>query len=93
MCGALVCIGMNAIYYTRVVNCFLVSVWGQYWTRVAWTSDGVCTFYDWHDGGTVALYTPYRTHSWIWKTWGEGLMLNVGFTTRVLQMRVFEVAA
>ena len=26
MRGPLVCIGMNAIYYTRVVNCFLVSV-------------------------------------------------------------------
>ena len=54
--------GMNAIYYTRVVNCFLVSVWGQYWTRVACTSDGLCTFYDckkqawwWHRSAVGAL--------------------------------------
>ena len=42
--GIVVC--MNAIYYTRVVNCFLVSVWGQYWTRVACTSDGLCKIFD-----------------------------------------------
>ena len=66
-CGTLVCVGMNAIYYTHVVNCFLVSVWGQYWARVACTSYGLCTLYDCKEqaygDGTVALYAPYRTHS------------------------------
>ena len=41
-----VVLGPLAIYYTRVVNCFLVIVWGQHWTRVAWTSDEPCTLHD-----------------------------------------------
>ena len=62
MCGALVCMDMNAIYYTRVVNSFLVSVWGQYWTRVVWTRDGLCALYDckkqarwWHRSAVCTL--------------------------------------
>ena len=53
---------MKAIYYTRVVNCFLGSVWGQYWTRVTWTSDQQCTLYGckkqawwWHRSAVCTL--------------------------------------
>ena len=81
MCGALVCIGMNAIYYTRVV--FGGSI-GPGWHALVMDCVHYMTVRNRHGGGTVALYAPYRTHSWIWKTWGEGLVLNVGFTTRVL---------